>query len=236
MLGSVSLCKRRSEAVSDVIVRQLKVIKDARKGLRTTRVCGMAAYSEPRWYAAYTCANHEKRVSKQLGVRAVEHFLPLYPSVRRWKDRRVTLDLPLFPGYVFVRMALGDRLQVQQVPGVAHLVGFDGTPAALPDQEVDALRASLANGVRAQPHPYLKVGQRVRVKNGPLAGMEGVLLRRKGSLRLVISIELIQRSVAVDADEADVEAVGLGARGWSEGLAAWPRIRKQSREEIECER
>jgi transcription antitermination factor NusG len=137
----------------------------------------------------------------------VEHFLPLYSSVRRWKDRRVTLDLPLFPGYVFVRMALRERLQVQQVPGVAHLVGFDRTPAALPDQEVEALRANLANGVRAEPHPYLKVGQRVRVKNGPLAGMEGVLLRRKGSLRLVISIELIQRSVAVDADAADVEAV-----------------------------
>jgi len=164
-------------------------------------------YSVPRWYAAYTCANHEKRVSEQLGVRRVEHFLPLYSSVRRWKDRRVTLDLPLFPGYVFVKMALRDRLQVNQIPGVAHLVGFDGTPAALPEQEIDALRTSLVSGVRAEPHPYLRAGQRVRVKNGPLTGMEGVLLRRKGSFRLVISIELIQRSVAVDADEADVEAV-----------------------------
>ncbi len=166
------------------------------------------AYSVPQWYAAYTCANHEKRVSEQLDVRELEHFLPLYASVRRWKDRRVTLDLPLFPGYVFVRMALRDRLRVQQVPGVAHLVGFDGTPAMLPEQEIDALRASLSSGVRAEPHPFLSVGQRVRVKNGVLAGMEGVLLRRKGGFRLVISIELIQRSVAVDADEADVEAVG----------------------------
>jgi transcription antitermination factor NusG len=166
-----------------------------------------AGYSAPQWYAAYTCANHEKRVSKQLGVRRVEHFLPLYRSVRRWKDRRVTLDLPLFPGYVFVRLALRNRLQVQQVPGVAQLVGFDGRPAALPEHEIDALRTSLVSGVRAEPHPFLRVGQRVRVKNGPLAGMEGVLLRRKGSLRLVISIELIQRSVAVDADAADVEAV-----------------------------
>ena len=82
-------------------------------------------------------------MAEQLGVREVEHFLPLYSSVRRWKDRRVTLDLPLFPGYVFVRMALRDRLQVQQVPGVARLVGFDGTPAALPDEEIDALRTSL---------------------------------------------------------------------------------------------
>ena len=86
----------------------------------------------PHWYALYTCANHEKRVAAELHARAVENFLPLYSSVRRWKDRRVRLDLPLFPGYVFVRMALRDRLQVQQVPGVAHLVGFDGTPAVLP--------------------------------------------------------------------------------------------------------
>lgn len=177
-------------------------------------------HSIPRWYAAYTCANHEKRVSEQLGMRRVEHFLPLYSSVRRWKDRRVTLDLPLFPGYVFVKMALRDRLQVYQVPGVAHLVGFDGTPAALPEQEIDALRTSLVNGVRAEPHPFLRVGQRVRVKNGPLTGMEGVLLRRKGSFRLVISIELIQRSVAVDADAADVEVVGNMRKSGSERFGA----------------
>jgi transcription antitermination factor NusG len=165
------------------------------------------ATSEPRWYAAYTCANHEKRVAEQLGVRQMEHFLPLYASVRRWKDRRVTLELPLFPGYVFVRMPLRDRLQVQTVPGVARLVGFDGTPAALRDDEIEVLRASLGGAVRAEPHPYLTAGRRVRVKSGPLAGMEGVLLRRKGSFRLVISIELIQRSVAVDADAADVEPI-----------------------------
>lgn len=163
--------------------------------------------AEARWYAAYSCANHEKRVAEQLGVRDVEHFLPLYSSVRRWKDRRVTLELPLFPGYVFVRMALRDRLQVQTVPGVARLVGFDGTPTALPDQEIDTLRASLGDAMHAEPYPYLTGGRRVRVIRGPLAGMEGVLLRRKGSFRLVISLELIQRSVTVDADAADVDPV-----------------------------
>jgi transcription antitermination factor NusG len=167
------------------------------------------AHCEPRWYAAHTCANHEKRVAEQLGVREVEHFLPLYASVRRWKDRRVTLDLPLFPGYVFVRMALRDRLQVQQLPGVARLVSFNGAPKALPESEIEALRTTLEAGIRAEPHPFLTVGRRVRIKTGPLAGMEGVLLRRKGNLRLVISIDLIQRSVAVDADAADVEAVSL---------------------------
>jgi transcription antitermination factor NusG len=166
-----------------------------------------AEYRVARWYAAYTSANHEKRVVEQLGVRDVEHFLPLYESVRRWKDRRVTLQLPLFPGYVFVHMALRDRLKVQQVPGVARLVGFDGTPAALPENEIEALRRSLEGGLRAEPHPYLTVGRRVRLKNGPLAGMQGLLLRRKGNFRVVISIDLIQRSVAVDADTADVEAL-----------------------------
>jgi transcription antitermination factor NusG len=159
---------------------------------------------EPLWYAAYTSANHEKRVAEQLGVRSVEHFLPLYESLRRWKDRKMRLQLPLFPGYVFVRLALRDRLRVLQIPGLANLVAFNGTPAAVPQDEIEALRTSLASGVRAEPYPYLTAGRRVRIKYGPLTGMEGILLRRKGSLRLVISIELIKRSVAVDLDLADL--------------------------------
>jgi transcription antitermination factor NusG len=163
-----------------------------------------AAYCEPRWYAAYTSANHEKCVAEQLEVRAVEHFLPVYASVRRWKDRRVMLQMPLFPGYVFVRMALRDRLRVQQVPGVARLVGFDGTPVALPDEEIAALRAGLGSGVRVEPHPYLKMGRRVRVMGGPMTGMEGILVRRRGKLRVVISIDQIQRSVAIEVDASEI--------------------------------
>ncbi len=162
---------------------------------------------DPLWYAAYTSANHEKRVAAQLGVRAVEYFLPLYESVRRWKDRRVKLQLPLFPGYVFVWLALRDRLQVLQVPGVAKLVGFNGVPAALPEGEIEALRASLADGVRAEPHPYLTIGRRVRVKAGSLAGLEGILVRRKNRARFVISLDLIQKSVAVEVDANEVEAI-----------------------------
>jgi transcription antitermination factor NusG len=157
------------------------------------------------WYAAYTSANHEKRVAEQLHLRGVEHFLPVYDSLRRWKDRRVELKLPLFPGYVFVRLALRDKLNVVQIPGVARLVGFDGSPAALPNEEIEALRASLKSGLRAEPHPFLTVGKRVRVKNGPLAGIEGVLVQRKGRFRVVISIELIQRSVAVQLDASEIE-------------------------------
>jgi transcription antitermination factor NusG len=161
-------------------------------------------YLEERWYAAYTSANHENRVAKQLDVREVEHFLPLYTSVRRWKDRRVTLELPLFPGYVFVRLALRERLRVLQVPGVARLVGFNGTPTPLADDEIESLRHALVEGLRAEPHPYLKVGRRVRIVTGPLADREGVLKRWKGELRVVLSVELIQRAILVDVDASSV--------------------------------
>jgi transcription antitermination factor NusG len=162
---------------------------------------------EPRWYAAYTSANHEKRVTEQLAVRSVDHFLPLYESVRRWKDRRVKLQMPLFPGYVFVHLALRDRLQILQIPGVAKLVGFNGTPTALPDEQIEALKAGLAAGVRAEPHPYLTAGRRVRVKSGPLAGMEGILVRRKNAARFVISLDLISRSVAVEVEAEDLQPI-----------------------------
>jgi len=157
------------------------------------------------WYAAHTCANHEKCVAGQLSARSVEHFLPLYESVRRWKDRRVRLQLPLFPGYLFVRLALPDRLRVLQIPGVATLVSFNGTPAPLPEREIETLKAGLQRGVQALPHPYLTVGRHVRITDGPLEGLEGVLVRKKNALRFVVSLELIQRSIQLDIDATSVE-------------------------------
>jgi transcription antitermination factor NusG len=159
------------------------------------------------WFAAYTCANHEKRVARQLEERAVEHFLPLYASVRRWQDRRVTLQLPLFPGYLFVRLAASERLRVLQVPGVVHLVGFGGSPCALPENEIETLRSGLGTAVSVHPHPYLIVGRRVRVRSGPLAGLMGILKKRKNQTRLIVCVELIQRAMAVELDEADLQAV-----------------------------
>jgi transcription antitermination factor NusG len=164
-------------------------------------------YVQPHWYALYTCANHEKHVAAELRVRSVEHFLPLYSSVRRWKDRRVTLDLPLFPGYVFVSVALRDRLKVLQIPSVVRFVAFNGVPTALPNREMEILQTGLSQQLAAEPHPFLTSGRRVRVRSGPLAGIQGILLRRRGKTRFVVSVELIMRSMAVDLDEADVEAV-----------------------------
>ncbi len=167
-------------------------------------------YFEPRWYAAYTSANHEKRVREQLEQRRVASFLPVYETVRRWKDRRMRLQLPLFPGYVFVRMALVDRLRVLQIPSVVRLVGFNGHPSPLADEEIEGLKMGLAAGVLAEPHPFLTAGRRVRIKSGPLAGRQGILLRRKGLLRVVLSIDLIMRSVVVDVDVESVELVDHG--------------------------
>jgi len=166
-----------------------------------------ASFLQPHWYAAYTCANHERRVSAELDARAVEHFLPTYSSVRRWKDRRVNLEQPLFPGYVFVRLALRERLRVLQVPSVVRLVSFNGLPAALPDEEMEILRSGLSPLLRTQPHPFLIVGRRVRITAGPFAGLEGILKRRNNGLRVVVSLHLIQQSVAVEVDEVDLRPV-----------------------------
>ncbi|HZT70966.1 MAG TPA: UpxY family transcription antiterminator [Terriglobia bacterium] len=166
------------------------------------------AARKARWYAAYTRSRHEKTVAHQLTSKGIETFLPLYETVRRWKNGDHRVQLPLFPGYAFARIELDDRLAVLKVPGVVRLVGFNGTPVPLEDAEVEGLREMLASGVRAVPHPYLTEGRRVRITAGPLAGREGILVRRKGAVRVVISIDLIQRSVLVDLDASELEPAG----------------------------
>lgn len=159
----------------------------------------------PRWYAVHTRSRHEKTASEQLFCREVETFLPLYRTTRRWRNGDHDVRLPLFPGYTFVRITADDRLKVLKVPGVVRLVGFNGTPIPLEDQEVEGLRRALTSGVKASPHPYLNVGRRVRITAGPLVGHEGILVRRKGTLRVILSIDLIQRSVLVDLGTNELE-------------------------------
>lgn len=165
------------------------------------------ASSGTPWYAAYTCPRHEKYVAHQLNERQIESFLPLYSSVRRWKDRRKRLDLPLFPCYVFVQVTEQNRIDVLRLPGVVQLVCFQGKPAPIAATEIDALRRGTTGSIVVQPHPYLKEGRRVRITNGPMSGAEGIFVRRKQQNRLIISISAIQRSVAVEIGEADVEPV-----------------------------
>jgi transcription antitermination factor NusG len=127
--------------------------------------------------------------------------------MRRWQNRSVQLELPLFPGYVFVRIALGVRLRVLEVPGVVRLVGFNGQPYPLEEREIESLRRGIMNASRIEPHPYLSVGSRVRIKSGPLAGVEGKLVRKKNTYRVVLSLDLIARSAAVEVDFTDIERV-----------------------------
>ena len=159
------------------------------------------------WNVLYTRPRHEKCVADQIEQRSIPCFLPLGRSVRRWKDRRKVLELALFPGYVLSNSRLQDRLRVLQLPSAVRLVSFNGQPAVLPDTEIEGLRQRLSRGVCVEPHPYLRVGRRVRVCAGPMQGLEGIIVRRKDRCRLVFSLDLIMRSVAVEVDENDVEPV-----------------------------
>jgi transcription antitermination factor NusG len=172
-----------------------------------TDLVAQADRSQPHWYAAYTFPRHEKCVALQLQRRGFDHFLPLHQEVHRWKDRRKIVELALFPGYVFVRMSLKEKLGVLQTASVARLVSFQGRPAALPDAEIEALRNGLAVNLRAEPHPYLELGRKVQITGGPMAGATGILVRRKQSFRVVLSIAMIQRSVAVEIDVRDIAPV-----------------------------
>jgi transcription antitermination factor NusG len=161
-----------------------------------------------KWFAVYTSPRHEKRVSHYMDLREIEHYLPLYQTKRKWNNGlNVTLDLPLFPGYLFIHIGQSERVRVLQVPGVLSILGgTGGHPASMPEAEINALRSGLPLR-NAEPHPLLIVGQRVRIRSGALAGMEGLMVRRKNSLRVVLTMELIQRSVAVEVDETELETL-----------------------------
>ena len=169
-----------------------------------------AAQFEPKWFAVYTTSRHEKRVAQHLTHREIEFYLPLYKAERKWSDgSRVTLDLPLFPGYLFVHIKRTERVRVLDVPGTLAVVGGTGKePAPLPDDAIEALRTGL-HLRRAEPHPLLTIGQRARIRSGALAGMEGIVQRRKNSCRVILTLEHIQRSIAVEVDGDDLEPMEM---------------------------
>lgn len=171
------------------------------------KIAAVDGPDSPRWFAVYTTSRHEKRVAKQLEHRQIEHFLPVYRTQHKWKDgSRVTLDLPLFPGYLFVRIFSKNRVAVLDVPGVVSIVGARSRPAPLPNFEVEALRAGL-DPSRVEPHPLLTVGQRVRIKVGALNGLEGIVIRNKSGFRIVLTFDLLMQSIAIEVDGDDVEPV-----------------------------
>jgi len=154
-----------------------------------------------QWFALTVKYQHERRVESVLSANGVDTFLPLYRARRQWSDRSKDLEAPLFPGYVFGRFHLDDRTRIVTTPGVARIVGFAGLPAAVTEQEIEGVRAALASKLPVGPWPYLlKAGDRVNIVRGPLRGLEGTLLREGSCLRLVLGVELLQRSLAVEID------------------------------------
>ena len=162
------------------------------------------AEARPRWYAAYIMPRHEKAVADQLLRREVESYLPLYRTLHRWNGRRAEVELPLFPGYVFVKTPIKDRVRVLEQPGVIRLVGINGRATPLPDDEIEKLRTSLAS-CKAEPYPFLTAGKQVRIRSGPLSGLQGKIVRRKGKMRLLVSINLIRSAILLEVDVADTQ-------------------------------
>lgn len=157
------------------------------------------------WNALYTRHQHEKSVAESLAGNGFEVFLPTYNTIRQWKDRKKQLSLPLFPCYVFVRSNCERRLRVLTTPGVYFVVMFAGRPAPIPDLEMDAIRQAVESRIRVEPHPFLRCGDWVRVTSGPLVDVEGILVRKKGSYRLILSAELLGKSIAVEIDAFNVK-------------------------------
>ena len=159
---------------------------------------------EVRWYVAYVVTRHEKVVAQQLLRRGLESFLPLYRATRRWKDRRAHVELPLFPGYLFMRINIAQRVRALEVPGMVHIVSVRGEPVAMPDGEIESLRTAMQLR-RAEPCSYPASGKRIRIKAGPLEGLEGVVVRQSSQTRIIVSVDFIQRSTAVELWPEDLE-------------------------------
>lgn len=157
----------------------------------------------PRWHVASTRSRHERTVHEHLRARSIESYLPLCESLRHWHDRQKRILLPAFPGYIFVRIPFAERVSVLTVPGITRLVTFGDAAATLADDELERLRVALAIR-KAEPHPYLASGTRVRVVSGPLRGVSGIVQRGQG-LRIILSVDCLCRSVAVELQESDLQ-------------------------------
>lgn len=159
-----------------------------------------------QWFAVYTTSRHEKRIAQHFTQRAIEHYLPLYSSNRIWRDgSKVKLELPLFPSYLFVRIHRSERVSVLSVPGALAVVGgTGGEPVPVPDSTIESLRIGLREH-KIEPHPLLRVGQRACIKGGAFAGMEGVVVRRKSGCRIVLTLEQVMQSIAIEVEADDLE-------------------------------
>jgi len=165
----------------------------------------VAIQPQRRWFAVYTVSNHEKKVQQHLQMRDIETFLPLFSVTRRWKNRtNVKLELPLFAGYVFVRIASTESARILAAPSVRFIVGDGRKALPLPDEELETLREGLKLR-QVDPYPYLKVGAQVKIRSGPFAGLQGIIVRKDNQLRVVLSLDLIKKSIAVHVSADELE-------------------------------
>jgi len=171
-----------------------------------------AMHGASPWWAVYTRHHHEKVIAEMLSTKGFEVFLPLYESTRRWKDRTMQLSLPLFPCYLFVRGDLDRKLQVVTTPGIHMILHRGQEVAVIPDQEIEAIQKAMDGPSSVEPHPFLRCGMRVRVIRGALEGVEGILLRKKNQLRLVLSVDMLAQSVSVEVHASDVEPCSLAGQ------------------------
>jgi len=164
---------------------------------------------ETRWYAVYTRSRHEKVVEAELQRKSIETFLPLREILSQWKDRKQLVQVPLFTGYIFVHAPINQRrLDIVKVPGVARIIGFNNNPEPIPDEQIQAIQTFLQTTIKYDPYPYVKVGQRVEIRRGALRGMQGILVKKKNKFKFILSVDLIQQSVALEIDASDVEPIG----------------------------
>jgi transcription antitermination factor NusG len=163
----------------------------------------------PTWHALFTRHQHEKTVAQILSNKGHEVFLPLVCATHQWRDRAKQIWLPLFPCYVFIRGGLDRQIQVLCTPGIINIVGWAGHPASIPENEISAVRQMIESSLRVESHPFLQRGDRVRVEAGLLRGIEGVLVRKKNMFRLVVSVEILGRSAAVEIDISHIKKIGF---------------------------
>jgi transcriptional antiterminator NusG len=159
------------------------------------------------WYAILTKARHEKRVAAQFEEKRVCTFLPLLHQIHRWTDRRVKVEVPMFSCYAFVRMVqtVEERLKVLRTPGVLSFVGCERQGTPIPDEQIESLRTAISENIPCFPHPFIRAGKRVRIRGGSLDGVEGILMPQGRDQKLVISVELLQRSVSIRVEGYDIE-------------------------------
>jgi transcription antitermination factor NusG len=160
------------------------------------------------WFALTVKPQHERSVAEQLAAKSLEGYVPLYRTRRLWSDRRKTVELPLFPRYVFCRFRFEDRLKVLSTLSVISIVGFGGTPCPVTDKEIDVIKRMIDSNLPIMPWPFLRIGQHVQIRQGPLSGLEGILAKEKAAYRVVVNVEMLQRAVAVEIERDLLEAIG----------------------------